>query len=168
MTGEYAEADWAWHNPISNGGNAAHQWRTLSIAEWDYLLNTRTNASAKWGTGFINGVGGLIILPDNWTLPSGCSFTSGTVPFDSDWTTHNSYTLSQWAQMESAGAVFLPQAGCLYFGPSLFAGQDGYYWSTTPYSEVSVEILHFVPPYVNTGGMPRHERYSVRPVQDEE
>ena len=60
--------DWGC-NAIINGGNTVNQWRTLTIAEWNYLLNTRTDASSKRGTGNINGVGGLIILPDSWTLP---------------------------------------------------------------------------------------------------
>ncbi len=42
--------DWG-GNPISNGGNTVNQWRTLTIAEWNYLLNTRTDASSKRGTG---------------------------------------------------------------------------------------------------------------------
>ena len=41
--------DWG-SNPISNGGNTVNQWRTLTIAEWNYLLNTRTDASSKRGT----------------------------------------------------------------------------------------------------------------------
>ena len=41
--------DWG-GNPISNGGNTVNQWRTLTIAEWNYLLNTRTDASSKRGT----------------------------------------------------------------------------------------------------------------------
>ena len=125
--------DWG-SNPISNGGNTANRWRTLTISEWNYLLNTRTDASSKCGTGNINGVGGLIILPDSWTLPSGCSFTSGFATNNPnnypDWT-HNSYTLAQWAQMEAAGAVFLPAAGRRK-GTNVFdVGTNGYYWSST-------------------------------------
>ena len=108
--------DWG-SNPISNGGNTANRWRTLTQAEWEYLLNERPNASSKFAIGNINGVGGLILLPDSWTLPSECSFTSGYATYDGyidiDWT-HNSYTLAQWAQMEAAGAVFLPAAGDRY------------------------------------------------------
>ena len=81
--------DWGC-NAISNGGNTTNLWRTLTIAEWNYLLNTRTDASSKCGTGNINGVGGLIILPDSWTLPSECSFTSGF---------HFRILLSQWRQL---------------------------------------------------------------------
>ena len=37
--------DWGC-NAIINGGNTVNQWRTLTIAEWNYLLNTRTDASS--------------------------------------------------------------------------------------------------------------------------
>lgn len=168
LTGAYVEADWAYHNPISNGGNAVHRWRTLTSAEWEYLLNTRTDASAKHGTGNIDGVGGLIILPDSWTLPSGCSFSEGFAEYDennySDWT-HNGYTLSQWAHMEAAGAVFLPAAGDRWND----VGHYGYYWSSTPddvYGAYNMNFgsynLYAASSYRRTAG------FSVRPVQDEE
>ncbi len=96
-------ADWG-YNPISNGGNTENiGWRTLTRDEWLYVFSGRSNAASKYGHGSINGVNGMILLPDNWTLPDGLSFTSGT------WT--NSYTLEQWALMENAGAVFLPASG---------------------------------------------------------
>ena len=136
--------DWGC-NRISNGANTANRWRTLTIAEWEYLLYYRTDAPSKCGTGNINGVGGLIILPDSWTLPSGCSFTSGfatsnynTYP---DWT-HNSYTLAQWAQMEAAGAVFLPAAGNRYGSNVRNVGASGSYWSSTPNYEMSFNSLN--------------------------
>ena len=135
LTGTYAEADWAWHNVISNGGNAAHLWRTLTQSEWYYILYTRTNAASKRGTGNINGVGGLIILPDNWTLPSGCSFTSGLASSNGDWT-RNSYTFAQWTQMEAAGAVFLPAAD---YDKIPVGG--GSYWSTSRSDEISAFLV---------------------------
>lgn len=165
LTGAYAEADWSWHNAISNGGNAAHQWRTLSQSEWYYLLNSRTNASSKCGTGNINGVGGLIILPDSWTLPSDCSFTEGFASSDSDWS-RNSYTLAQWAQMESAGAVFLPAAGYRYGTNVSEVGDYGYYWSSSPYYEGSAYDMDFGSFYLDwTYGEYRSYGFSVRPVR---
>ena len=169
--------DWGC-NAISNGGNTTNLWRTLTIAEWNYLLNTRTDASSKCGTGNINGVGGLIILPDSWTLPSECSFTSGfcSPSGDSypDWS-HNSYTLAQWAQMEAAGAVFLPAAGFRNGAVVFFVGRYGGYWSSTPNNderyawnnEVYAWNMYFDRdlidnPYYGSCNL----GFSVRPVQD--
>ena len=169
LTGVYAEADWAWHNAISNGGNAAHQWRTLTSTEWDYLLNSRTDASSKRGTGNINGVGGLIILPDSWTLPSGCSFTAGLASSFNDWT-HNSYTLAQWAQMEAAGAVFLPAAGYRCGANVIDVGYFGFYWSSTPRSENTAYFMDFGSYCLNAtynlmNNFSRYYGFSVRPVR---
>lgn len=166
LTGAYVEADWAWHNAISNGGNVVHQWRILTSAEWEYLLNTRINASAKRGTGNINGVGGLIILPDSWSLPSGCSFTAGLASSYNDWI-HNSYTLAQWAQMEAAGAVFLPAAGYRLGTNVGNVGYRGYCWSSTPYDEYRAFNMVFSSYDLNaTDNNYRIHGFSVRPVQD--
>ena len=155
--------DWG-SNPISNGGNAAHLWRTLTNAEWYYLLEGRPNASSKFATGNINGVGGLIILPDNWTQPSECAFTSGFAP---DWTL-NSYTLAQWEQMEDAGAVFLPAAGERSGEYVVYAGRFGIYWPSDPTDESRAFRMGFSSD-INDLGNPFNNRntgYSVRPVQD--
>ena len=155
--------DWGC-NAIINGGNTVNQWRTLTIAEWNYLLNTRTDASSKRGTGNINGVGGLIILPDSWTLPLGCSFTSGFTTYD--WA-HNSYTLAQWAQMEAAGAVFLPAAGYRYGTNDNYVGNLGNYWSSTPFNESSAYYMYFYSNDLNViFSNFRGYGFSVRPVQD--
>ncbi len=161
--------DWGC-NAISNGGNTANRWRTLTRSEWYYLFNKRTGALSKRGTGNINGVGGLIILPDSWTLPSECSFTSGFCsPSEDnypDWT-HNSYTLAQWAQMEAAGAVFLPAAGFRFGTYVANVGYSGYYWSSTSSTGGDAYGMYFDGDnldamYYNL----RDDGFSVRPVQD--
>ena len=161
--------DWGC-NAISNGGNTANQWRTLTKAEWDYLLNERPNASSKFAIGNINGVGGLILLPDSWTLPSECSFTSGFTTYDGnndiDWT-RNSYTLAQWSQMEAAGAVFLPAAGGRSGTDFDNVGNDGNYWSSTLGDEYDACSMDFNSYYLNaTSYYGRYRGFSVRPVQD--
>ncbi len=119
-------ADWG-YNAISNGGNTENSgWRTLTKDEWVYLFSGRSNAKSKYGQACINGVNGMILLPDSWTLPDGLSFTSGQTA----WT--NSYTLEQWSLMENAGAVFLPASGSRN-GNSLptTANDNGLYRSST-------------------------------------
>ena len=165
LTGTYADADWAWHNAISNGGNTVHQWRVLTYDEWNYLLNTRADASDKRGTGNINGVGGLIILPDNWTLPSGCTFSSGLASSNSDWS-RNSYTLTQWSQMEAAGAVFLPAAG-FRSDDNVSSGGHGRYWSSTPRNVDYVRGMSFSNGSLTAGiNTSRSTARAVRPVQN--
>lgn len=127
LTGSCANADWGVYNAIYNGGNAAGQWRTLTKDEWVYVFQSRSNASSKYGQGKVNGVCGMILLPDSWTLPSELSFTAG----NSSWS--NSYTTEQWAKMEANGAVFLPATGYRY-GTSVYnVGLGGYYWSASYY-----------------------------------
>lgn len=137
--GDIAETnrDWGVFNAISNGGNQVGLWRTPKRHEMHYLLNTRTGASSKRGFGNIQlsdgeNVNGLILLPDNWTLPEGCTFNfySGNSNYSFS---NNTYTIDQWELMENAGAVFLPAAGVCNTntGVTGVVGTRGYYWSST-------------------------------------
>lgn len=134
--------DWG-VNTISNGGNKANLWRTLTHYEWRYLFCTRTNAASLFGLGSVNGVNGTIILPDNWTTPQGVSFTPSTTQGLARQGTYykdsngghfgdNTYSSEQWSVMEQNGAVFLPAAGYRTPGTGviLYVGSDGHYWSS--------------------------------------
>ena len=88
------------------------------------------------------GVNGFILLPDNWSTPVGLSFTAsttrglewnGTYYFNeqADNYTHNAYTEAEWAQMESAGAVFLPAAGYREGTTVSLVGTAIDYWSAS-------------------------------------
>ena len=123
LTGSYAEADWGVHNAIVNGGNAPHLWRVLTLTEWTYLLNQRSGASSKRALATVNGVKGLVLLPDTWTLPAGCSFSPQSNGQTVAWTANN-YTAEKWTLMETNGAVFLPAAG--YRGGDM--ATDGGHW----------------------------------------
>ena len=111
--------DWG-VNPISNGGNLPNEWRTLTKDEWEYLLQGRSNANTKIATGKVDNIVGFIILPDDWSLPTGCSFNYGDYN-PSAGHVNNNYTLSQWNLMNDAGALFIP------FGNPC--------WSATPFLE---------------------------------
>ena len=137
LTDEYANADWGVYNKISNGGNQAGLWRTLSYDEWAYVILGRTDADALKGTATVNGVSGMILLPDNWTAPDGITFKNGMNGFEA-----NTYTTSEWSKMESNGAVFLPAAGIRGRLGVDKVGSDGDYWSASKtYSDAF--ILYF-------------------------
>ena len=106
--------DWGIALPIANGGNQAGLWRTLSADEWEYLLNTRKNANMLRGTAEIEGITGIVLLPDDWTIsPLNCgSFFSyreaKNLNAPSCFDIHNYYSKEQWYSMQQKGAVFLP------------------------------------------------------------
>ena len=142
LTGSYANADWGVYNPISNGGNQTNnQWRTLTKDEWTYVFNTRATASdIRYAKAKVNNVNGVILLPDNWssstyslsnTNSSGASFSSNTI------------TATQWAALESAGAVFLPAAGYRYGNSVDNVRSFGYYWSASCQSSDRAYDVYF-------------------------
>ena len=119
------QADWG-YNAIANGGNHENSgWRTLTINEWDYILNSRDNAVSMKGYGTVNSVNGMILLPDDWTLPEGLNFTTG----EGGW--YNIYSGEQWAQMEANGAVFLPAGGYRHQTSFHYVGTGGRYYSSS-------------------------------------
>ena len=119
------EADWGC-NAISNGGDKPNQWRTLTIEEWDYIINTRTGK--RYAKATVEGIGGLIVLPDGWktsyyslnsTNMADASFSSNVI------------TADQWPTLEQHGAVFLPAGGYRNGTSVYFGGSVGYYWSAS-------------------------------------
>ena len=165
LTGSYANADWGVYNKISNGGNSAGMWRTLTQSEWSYLINSRANASSKNGVATVNDVTGLILLPDNWTLPDGLTFTSGA---NGDYA-QNTYSASEWSKMEANGAVFLPAAGYRFGTENVYGvGSYGGYWSSSAYGYYYAYYLSFGSDDVGTSSDNRNTGRSVRLVQDAE
>ena len=112
------------------GTNMGDGWYTLSRDEWTYLFQTRTNAADLYAPANVNGVNGFVVLPDEWTLPYGMTFTPGVTNYGT-----NVYQNAGWTAMENAGAVFLPVAGYRYNGNINWVGQSGFYWSSTVASE---------------------------------
>lgn len=156
--GDYAGDFADWGKNLSDGGT----WRTLSSDEWRYIFEQRTNADNLWSRGSINGVNGLIILPDNFEQPADITWTAKA----NNWTT-NAYNLTQWAALESLGAVFLPAAGRRSQGGTIYNVQDyGYYWSSsfnnTAAYHIQFLVSDLIPEYLNG----RCNGNSVRLVQD--
>ena len=137
-----ANADWGVYNAISNGGNKANMWHTPSYNEWYYILEGRENAELLRGKGTVDTVGGCILLPDDWTLPQGLTFTPDNTTLE-----NNHYTLSDWAKMEAAGAVFFPFAG-VRSGTAMYElNVSGVYMST--YCKADTEDAPLYVPFGN-------------------
>lgn len=138
------EYDWGYHNAISNGGNESRLWFTMEYTEWTYLLGTRENASHLRGFATVNGLKGMVILPDNWEQPQSSSFSATISNF-----TDNSYSISQWETMEGAGAVFLPISGA-YYQQDLMESSVGIYWSSSYSNETYCGCLQFKSNLIST------------------
>ena len=157
--------DWGVYNKISNGGNQAGQWSTLTYDEWDYLLYTRTDAGSKRGVATVNDVTGLIVLPDDWTLPNGLTFTSGT----SNGFTQNIYSAADWSKMEANGAVFLPAAGIRSNTDVTTVASRGGYWSSSTTNSGSYQSIIIIGnKTIGTAISYRYYGRSVRLVQETE
>ena len=165
LTGTYANADWGVFNAISNGGNTPGQWRTLTRAEWYYLLGTRDGAADKCGYATVNGIYGLILLPDSFTDPmlnNGSGAFVGTAT--TGWSA-NVYTAANWAAMESAGAVFLPTSG-KRSGTSVSNTGFGYYWTSTHGGNAESGEVFFRENSASTSSGNRYNGYAVRLVKE--
>lgn len=144
--------DWGQY-PIANGGNMPNQWRTLRPNEWEYLFTFRKNALNLFAPANINGVKGLIILPDDWNLQglkrfktaSQMGFKEFKNPLNGSYYIidegssasknykRNTFTIGEWEQLEKSGAIFLPAAYFIILNTTIIqedAGYPvGYYWS---------------------------------------
>ena len=155
------QADWG-YNPISNGGNATDQWRTLTQPEWDYVFNTRvTTSGIRYAMANVNNVNGVILLPDDWntSIYSLSTTNSSEASFSS-----NTLTASQWNTLEQAGAVFLPAAGFRGGTSVIFVGSYGCYWSASFYYSNGAYNMYFGDSYLYTGDYYRYRGRSVRLV----
>ena len=155
--------DWGVYNKISNGGNQAGMWRTLTSSEWNHLISGRAQANRLMGQGKVNNVNGLILLPDSWATetPSSVRFT-----YDPGNYSTNVYSLDEWAVMQSYGAVFLPAAGDRYGTDVDYVGSYGVYWSSSADGSNYADYLGFDGDYVSTEGNYRYYGLPVRLVQD--
>lgn len=140
--GRYANADWGWFNPISNGGNAPNLWRTLTANEWCYLLN-----HARWTYARIEKVPCLLLLPKRFAEPYNIEVVEINGAFSPDnrgegayeiekgndefnKCSCNVYDASQFSELENLGVVALPAGGCRY-GRKFRTVGGGSYWTST-------------------------------------
>ena len=121
----------------------AGMWRTLSIDEWTYLLNTnnassnaRTDAN-RFAKAKVKNVNGLLIFPDGYNDGTAISNIEGVAAVNNIAVGYPTSSIkdSDWADMESSGVVFLPAAGnhrddYYYFS----IGTHCNYWSSSTYA----------------------------------
>ena len=162
------QADWG-YNAISNGGNQAGMWRTLSTSEWQNLIENReTPSGIRFAEACVDGANGLLIFPDDWDA----SLYTINEPnhFTTDVFTVNTISASDWANiLEAAGVVFLPAGGMRVGNQVEIAALGGIYWAstTTTYNRLATAVA-FVP---TEGGDTNYYQYryvgcSVRLVRD--
>ena len=161
--------DWG-INPIC--GDTPSVWRTLSKDEWIYLIEKRKDADQLYGVASVNGINGLVILPDAdiWVCPEGITFNSGVAAKDGSqhFQTVNNFTLEQWTRLENAGAVFLTACGVRFGNTYRSDGQAASYWTSTRISDTHSYLLNFHSNIIriqNTSGDRQNGR-SVRLVHD--
>lgn len=157
-----------WGETIGSG------WGTLTAAELLYLLNERSAstvggvANGRYAKAYLFGtVHGIILFPDSYTHPAGVAAPTGVNAIGSTSWNANKYNATDWAKMETAGAVFLPAAGFKYqTGGVDGIGITGDYWTSSPSSTGSSHaiVLEFDENSLYTGGLARKRGSSVRLV----
>lgn len=152
--------DWGRNRIDTIEGN---EWRTLSIDEWDYLFCKRENADILWSKATLEGMAGLILLPDNYTDMAPIPWTGKA----EDYGTY-CFSMEQWAEMDIAGAVFLPASG-RRVGKEVREEQErGYYWSSTAVEgdREKAYCVSFGERLETRDAVPRPTGLSVRLVRD--
>ncbi len=149
------------------GNDAPNTWRTLTCDEWIYLRFDRTNADDLVGVAQVNGVNGLILLPDSWTCPDGISFKSGFHDdYGVDYAAYQTFTAAEWSKMEVVGAVFLPAAGRRGGSEVYYVQGNGDYWSASEGNSDRANCLDFYFGGATVSSCDRCLGASVRLVKD--
>jgi hypothetical protein len=134
-----------WGDAIGSG------WRTLTNAEWEWIMgpsaspspgdNCRTSSTVdgvpnvRYAKATVADKAGLIIFPDSYTHPGDVTTPASVNAADAVYTV-NSYNATAWGKIEAAGAVFLPAAGSrsVVMNNSVQGcGVIGGYWSSVPH-----------------------------------
>ncbi|MBO7576266.1 MAG: hypothetical protein J6T03_02235 [Bacteroidales bacterium] len=125
--GTFADNQYTYGDHFGSNSNygPTNDWYALSADEWNYLFENST-----FGFGTVNGIHGLIILPDNYTgtsiKPYMSNYIYATLPWDD-----NTYSGDAWTTMENNGVVFLPAAGYYTSGNLQHQSEQGRYWSSS-------------------------------------
>lgn len=142
-----------------DGETGTNQWRTLSNAEWNHLLNIRTMTYDK--PRYTNKTAGIVI---------GSTTYNGIFIYPDDYNGNQvgSEGPSNWADINNAGIVFLPAAGSRWGTTVDDVGSDGYFWSSTPHvgNGGYAYRMYFNSGSVSTKAVSRSYGHPVRLVRD--
>lgn len=132
------------------------------------MVFDRPNARSLRGVAQVNGVNGLVLLPDTWVCPSDVTFKPG---FHSEYSEeaygqHQTFTADQWSRLEHAGAIFLPAAGGRDGSDVLVVQALGYYWSNPLSDGYFSDYLSFNSGEATMQHDIRYYGFSVRLVKD--
>lgn len=165
--------DWgvynAIYNPSTNTTDAPGTWRTMTKDEWHYLLYERKtlDSTLTWTRAIVNGVNGLIIVPDNWT-----SAIYPLITYNYDIDDSHVFNSTDWTKLEIAGCVFLPSVGYREGNTCPLLYSATYYWSATTSIYDGINYAIALPLWINSQpdffmlSLPRCRGYSVRLVKD--
>lgn len=160
---------------LSDNPVIGSEWTTLTAGqpksnqEWDYLLK-----NVKFSGGQITteegDVNGIILLPDDWSLPNGITFNSCAQSAFSF--TANRYTVKEWKKMEANGAVFMPAAGMAEPSSNGEVSLGGFnskcrYWTSTAANDdnANAYCISAYEKYFYQGNLERYHGMSVRLVR---
>lgn len=148
--------------------DASNTWRTLTSDEWKYISSGRTNADSLCAVACVDGVNGLILLPDDWACPEGLTILPGCSKQYSveAFALYQTFTAEQWSLLQQNGAVFLPAAGKRVAEVVNSLQFDGNYHSATEYDSDRMRGFHFASMVIGLSQTPRSYGQSVRLVKD--
>ena len=188
LTFASGNADWG-KNTISNGGSKGNNgWRTPWKSEWEWLIgpegdpntvaepgtNCRTSSTvggvenARYAHARLFGTkAGLIIFPDVYNHPAGVSDPVQINVAEPSSMYINSYSTSDWAKMEAAGAIFLPSGGHRVGKTTSNYGGGAMYWSADYYDNNRAFCLQFTTSTTNNNSkVQRYFGCAVRLIRD--
>ncbi|MDO5342566.1 MAG: hypothetical protein Q4F69_08955 [Bacteroidia bacterium] len=123
----YANYDWG-----HNSGKIGEGWYAISNVFFKYVIGYQDEANRggkRFAKGNVNGINGLIILPDGWVEKEvGDPLYLANINKKGTGFMDNTISVENWEAYEFAGCVFMPNGGCRS-GGELKNISDGYYWS---------------------------------------
>lgn len=155
--------DWG-NNAISNGGNTTNTWHSLTQDEWVMILFYRnTDSGLRFAKANVNGINGIILLPDNWSTNTYYLYNTNTAnaAYSS-----NIIGLSNWSLLEEAGAVFLPAAGTRSGTTISNVESYGEYWTSSFFQTDDAIDIYISDSSAETMVRGLSDGCSVRLVQD--